>query len=81
MVQKLTFTLGITPAEIEYLVTNNHACLRFNYVLPDGETLPDVADFYTALTPEQAREMVIFLQEYLQQMMFYGDKLGDCRIH
>ncbi|AYN26561.1 hypothetical protein D8682_05880 [Buttiauxella sp. 3AFRM03] len=55
------------PAELEYIEHNHHACLRFHYRLPATQKLPQAGDLFTALTLEQAKETVTFLQQYIEK--------------
>ncbi|ELQ0048635.1 hypothetical protein R2D02_002874 [Salmonella enterica] len=57
----------ITPAELEYVEINYHACLRFHYHLSPPHKLPRAGDLFTALTLEQAKDTVTFLQDYIQR--------------
>ncbi|EBG6405047.1 hypothetical protein HPR01_004063 [Salmonella enterica] len=57
----------ITPTELEYVEINNLACLRFHYDLPFPYELPVAGDLFTALTLEQAKDTVIFLQTYIHR--------------
>lgn len=56
------------PAEIECREHNNLACVRFHYDLEQPSTLPKAGELFTALTPEQAADVVQYLQGYLQRV-------------
>ncbi|WP_208950121.1 hypothetical protein [Rahnella sp. ChDrAdgB13] len=53
------------PAELEYLVANDLACLRFHYHLASPTKLPEAGELFTGLTVEQAKDTVTFLQQYI----------------
>lgn len=57
----------IIPGEIECREHNHLACIRFHYHLEQPQTLPNAGELFTALTPEQAVDVVHFLQAYLQR--------------
>lgn len=57
----------IIPAEIELREHNHLACLRFHYHLENGEPLPVAGKLFTAITPEQAIDIVRYLQSYIQR--------------
>ncbi|EMX2854982.1 hypothetical protein [Yersinia enterocolitica] len=56
------------PAELEYLVANDLACLRFHYHLATPTKLPEAGELFTALTIEQAKDTVAFLQQYIAKV-------------
>ncbi|QKE19522.1 hypothetical protein [Citrobacter sp. TSA-1] len=56
-----------TPSELECLSVNNHACLRFHYNLDNDIELPTAGELFTALTLEQAKDLVAFLQQYISK--------------
>lgn len=56
----------IIPAGLDYVEFNGLACLRFDYRLPSPHKVPRGGDLYTALTLEQAKDTVTFLQNYIQ---------------
>lgn len=57
----------IIPAELEYVLHNHLACLRFHYHLKDPATLPAAGDLFTGLTVEQAKDTIQFLQTYIER--------------
>lgn len=55
------------PGEIECRDYNHLACIRFHYHLEQPQTLPTAGELFTALTPEQAVDVVQYLQGYIQR--------------
>lgn len=55
------------PAELECRDFNQLACLRFYYDLPNGEKPPTAGELFTALTPEQAVDLVNYLEGYIHR--------------
>lgn len=55
----------IIPASVEYVVANNLACLRFDYDLKQPQELPNAGELFTGLTPKQAADLIVFLQNYI----------------
>ncbi|HFS7358540.1 MULTISPECIES: hypothetical protein [Enterobacter cloacae complex] len=53
------------PAELEYYIANNLACLRFHYHLAQPNQIPAADEVFTGLTVEQAKDTVAFLQQYI----------------
>lgn len=53
------------PAELEYYIANNLACLRFHYHLAQPNKVPAADEVFTGLTVEQAKDTVAFLQQYI----------------
>ncbi|AVE72190.1 hypothetical protein ACLH04_17670 [Enterobacter hormaechei] len=58
----------VIPGEIECRDHNQLACIRFHYHLEKPETLPNAGELFTALTPEQAVDVVRYLQGYIQRV-------------
>ncbi|CAI2484785.1 hypothetical protein BMF90_14240 [Serratia sp. OLHL2] len=55
------------PAELECVEANDLACLRFHYHLKNPAELPIAGELFTGLTLEQAKDTVVFLQNYIQR--------------
>ncbi|EDT5171034.1 hypothetical protein K9W22_003316 [Salmonella enterica subsp. enterica serovar Durham] len=53
------------PAELEYRLTDDFACLRFHYHLENNEPLPNSDQMFTGLTIEQAKDTIEFLQKFV----------------
>lgn len=58
----------IIPGEIECQDHNHLACIRFHYHLNSPDKLPNAGDLFTALTPEQAADVIQYLQGYIQRV-------------
>ncbi|UWS30650.1 hypothetical protein [Erwinia pyrifoliae] len=71
----------IIPGEVEYYIANHLACLRFHYHLPDGEVIPQADKLFTGLTPEQARDAIVFLKNYVDKMNATGVSESDKSRH
>lgn len=53
------------PAELEYQITDEFACLRFHYNLENNEPLPNGDEMFTGLTVEQAKDTIEFLNNFV----------------